>query len=256
MLQRRNVLRAWMSAGLLLLALTTLAPWVAIVRAAIVVESSCISLGGGTCTVTPAGSDRALYGFVSSDTASVQTCTSVTFNTIETMTAIPGAVSTGTGQYVQVYVLENPSATSAAFALSGGTCSIGFKGAVALSGVDLSGDPYESVQREENVSNSTSTLPTITSAVEDVVLSMIGLDGTAVGALSRTGITANIQALDNAGGALLSFDRTTGAATVDIGYSWTGNRRHTSVGFNVPAAGAPPPSLRQLTLMGVGEWLR
>lgn len=242
--------------ALVALTLSALPPMHVLVRAAIAIEDSCIA-NASSCTVVPAGSDRVLFGIVSSDTASVQSCTTVVFNTSETLTAVTGGVSTGTGQYVQVYYLENPSATSATFSATGGTCSLTYSAAVALSGVDLSGDPFESVQKEESSTGSSSTIPTITSAVGDLVLTLLASDNLATTGFTRNNVT-NVEVLGNEAGpsALLSVDQAAGAASVNASYTaFTGNRRHTGIGWNVPASGAAETP-RRLSLLGVGEWLR
>lgn len=204
--------------------------------------------------ITPAGSNRWGFVWITADTPAVQTCT-VTWGGNPT-TQVVGAISTGTGQFGAWFRTDTePAASLASVAASGGGCSVQIIQAVACTGVDqVTPNDAAPTPVTENTTGTTATAVAITTVVGDVILGAVSINGKDVATVAPTSGTQIVEQ-DQSGGHYAGMVYLNGSGSSQApAWSWTGNSRDSAIAFNVNAAGAPPPGCTGgLMLLGVGR---
>lgn len=232
-------------------ALLLLVLWAEPAAGQIAIEDTAI--GATPIAVAPAGASRVLYAIVSEDAVVDQNFT-CTFNTSESMTQL--SETTGTGQYLAVFRLISPTATSADIACAGasGADSIA---AIALSGVDQVTPNDAIAAATETASGDPISSPVVSSESGDLVVGGHAVNNKAVANTTPTG-TSQVQheEFDVAGGGQFTTDISTTPGAASVTQSWDFNTaaRASAYAFNVNAAGgAPPTGTAGVGLIGVGR---
>lgn len=201
----------------------------------IVVEASAVA-AAETVTIAPAGTDRMMYCIPSHDGAgNTAVVPDAVFNTTEAYSEIAETADV-LGQYEALLRADTqPSAVSATLDASPTTgVTITYTLGIALSGVDQT-TPHDTPTVSEATATSLSVA--ITSATDDLVVGALAANNVSAGWATPTGDSpTELQDFGNAGhgGALITCP---GAATVNIGASWTGSRRASIIAWNVNVAG-------------------
>ena len=215
----------WLSRLLLILlcGLMTVPAW-----AAVADEGHNIALASSV-SVTCAGSDRVLYAFVSIDSGVDQNLT-MTFNTTETMQEL---IESNVGQYMALFRLINPTATTASIVRTGSAATTAIA-AVCVSGADQT-TPEETPQRE--VSAAATSLNGITNtgyASGDLILTACAVNNDTSPWATVTGNTEIAEVGDGTAGLVYA----SGTSTTP-GCSWSAASRasHIEVVINQVATG-------------------
>lgn len=198
--------------------------------------------------------NRVLYVGIASASNADQTPT-VTWNTTESLTQVSGAEIQGsTGNWLEVWYLVNPTATSANLSITGLSASTREAAyAVCWDGVDQS-TPNDAVDLVQHAATSTTiSSSTITSPSGDWIASFFGGEGSS--ALSATG-GGNTMIAENNNGNIVRAAAGEDADGVDDTFDWSaaGSNSHMSlITFNLNAASTSGSSPgRLLTMLGVG----
>lgn len=229
-------------AVLLTLCLTS-PSWAAV---AFVAGAECEGPTGMTCSITPSGTNRALFVCVTQAPgggAEVD-AVSAAFNTSETLTAIHTDITTNSNRRIRIFRRTAPTATTANvdFTWAGGNHMRAIVG--TYSGVDQT-TPEDAVQTVDGSGGGTSSTVNVSSATGDMVMDCLTAAAGVTVLTSGAGQTEiNQMTTDTgAGHQALASSYEAGSATTTMSWGWTGFSTYVGWAFNINAdaggGGAP-----------------
>ena len=233
----------------LLLFLAMASPsWAAL---AFVAGAECEGTSGMTCSITPSGSDRALYACVTHTPGGVDVdAVSAAFNTSESMTVKFTDTTTHGSRHARVFRLLAPTATasSVAFTWTGGGHMRAIVG--AFSGVDQT-TPDDTHATVNGSGGGTSSTVNVSSATNNMVMDCLvtasGLTAWTVGA-GQTEIN-QMTGDPGPGYQSIAMSYEAGSTTTTMSWSWTGFAAYVGWAWDINAAtggGAPATNFFRL----------
>jgi hypothetical protein len=182
---------------------------------------------------------------------SSQTISSVTYNGSSTgITQIGTPIDPGTGRLLARYYLLAPSGTADVVVTFSASVPNGQATAMVLSGVNQS-SPIGTSQTASAIAGSPTTTAAASSATGDLCVDCLMIQGNATSVAVVNGDQTPHSAQDGSG---LFFHRTSseaGAASVTMGWTWTGAAAWAHAVTPIQAAAAGGARSRQI-LLGVG----
>lgn len=227
--------------------------WAAV---AFVAGAECEGTTGLSCSITPSGSNRALYACVTqapgggADVDAV----SATFNTSENFTVKFTDTTTNGSRHVRVLRLLSPTATTAnvVFTWAGGNHMRAIVG--AFSGVDQT-TPDDAQQTVDGSGGGTSSTVNVSSATDNLVMDCLTASAGVTVLTAGAGQTEiNQMTTDTgAGHQALASSSEAGSTTATMSWSWTGFVSYVGWAWDINAAsGGGGATCGGLMLKGVG----
>lgn len=214
-------------------------PSVTLAAVAFVAGAECEGTTGMTCSITPSGSDRALYACVTHAPGSGADVDAVSaaFNTSENLTTTFTDTTTHGSRHARVLRLVAPTATasSVAFTWAGGGNMRAIVG--AFSGVDQT-TPEDAQQTVDGGGGGTSSTVDVSSATGNMVMDCLVTSSGVTAVTVGTGQTEINQMTGDSGPGYQSIASSyeAGSTTTTMSWSWTGFAAYVGWAWDINAA--------------------